>query len=416
MSLKNYCKNSDKRRFICHCFYILKALIKDFQQGELSLRAMGLVFTTFLSLVPLLAFSFSILKAFGVHNQMEPLLLQLLEPLGVQGVEITQRIVEFVGNIKVGALGTFGFLMLIYTIVSLTRKIEDAFNFTWRVETNRNFMQRFSHYISVIVVAPILMFSALGISASFMSSAFVQEMIATSSLGVLVATLTKLMPIFLIISAFSFSYWFIPNTKVKARSAIIGGVIAGSLWQFAGWAFASYIALSTQQTAIYSVFAGLFFFFLWMYVGWMILLIGSSIACYVQRPEYARYRYDPLTLAGKDQERLAVAIMRTIARQHYAQKPPYSLDGLRREIKIPIPVLNQCLELLMFHQLLTQDHTEPPHYLPLKPLSEVCIQAVIDAVRAGNGAQIKAAKKMLDGIELPTSNRQQTFRELNADA
>lgn len=415
MPLKNYCKNTHTNRLTCHCFYTFKALIKDLQQGELSLRATGLVFTTFLSLVPLLAFSFSILKAFGVHNQMEPVLLQLLEPLGTQGVEITNRIVEFVGNIKVGALGTFGFLMLIYTIISLTRKIEDAFNFTWRVEANRNFMQRFSHYISVIVVAPILMFSALGISASFMSSAFVQEIISSSSLGVWVATLTKITPILLIILAFSFSYWFIPNTKVKARSALVGGVIAGSLWQFAGWAFASYISLSTQQAAIYSVFAGLFFFFLWMYVGWMILLVGSSIACYTQRPEYARYRYDPLTLAGKDLERLAVAMMHIIAKRHYQQKPPYSMEGLRKVLKIPIPVLNQSLELLIFHQFLTQDHADPPHYLPLKPLSEVSVQAVIDAIRAGNGAQIKAAKKMLSDIELPTTNTQQTFRELNTD-
>lgn len=409
MPLKDF---FNTRRETLSCLYIPKALIKDFQEGQLNLRAMGLVFTTFLSLVPLLAFSFSILKAFGVHNQMEPMLLQILEPLGSQGVDIANRIVEFVGNMKVGVMGTFGLLILIYTIISLTRKVEDAFNFTWRVDTNRNFMERFSHYISVIVVGPILMFSALGLSASFMNTDFVQGLSSISPFGVVITALTKQAPTLLIILAFSFSYWFIPNTKVKLKSALIGGVIAGSLWQLAGWAFASYIANSSGQTAIYSVFAGLFFFFIWMYVGWIILLIGSSIACYIQHPEYARYRHNNLTLAGKDQERLAVAIIQTIATRHYQKKPPYSINDLQVLFKIPVSVLNKSLELLLFHEILTMDQAEPARYIPLKPMSEINVKNIIDVVRMGNKEQIESAKKMLSSIAEPNKESGLSFKEL----
>lgn len=391
--------------------YIPKALLKDFQDGQLNLRAMGLVFTTFLSLVPLLAFSFSILKSFGVHNQMEPMLLKLLEPLGNQGLQITARIVEFVGNMKVGALGAFGLLILIFTIISLTRKVEDSFNFTWRVGTNRSFIERFSRYISIIVVGPILMFSALAISASFMNTEFVQSLSSTPFRAV-VATLTKHTPVLLIIIAFSFSYWFIPNTKVKLKYAIIGGIIAGSLWQLAGWAFASYVAHSSQQTAIYSVFAGLFFFFIWMYVGWMILLIGSSIACYLQHPEYARYRSSNLALAAKDQQRLTVALMQSIAKRHYDKLPPYTIDELQREFKIPIPVLNDSLELLLFHEFLTMDQAEPPRYVPLKPLSEINVQDIIDAVQTGNQEQIYSAEKMLGDFNAVITDTKTSLREL----
>lgn len=373
---------------------------------------MGLVFTTFLSLVPLLAFSFSILKSFGVHNQMEPMLLQLLEPLGNQGLQITARIVEFVGNMKVGALGAFGLLILIFTIISLTRKVEDSFNFTWRVGTNRSFIDRFSRYISIIVVGPILMFSALAISASFMNTEFVQSLSSTPFRAV-VAALTKHTPVLLIILAFSFSYWFIPNTKVKLKYAIIGGIIAGSLWQLAGWAFASYVTHSSQQTAIYSVFAGLFFFFIWMYVGWMILLIGSSIACYLQHPEYARYRSSKLTLAGKDQQRLAVAIMQNIAQRHYQKQQPYTIDDLQKQLKIPIPVLNNCLELLIFHEILTMDQAEPPRYIPIKPLSEISVQDLLDAVQTGNQEQIKSAEKMLGNIDKAIIDTKMSLRELS---
>lgn len=394
--------------------HILKALVKDVQDGQLNLQAMSLAYITFLSLVPLLAFSFSILQAFGVHNLMEPMLQELLEPLGDQGIVITNRIVEFVGNMKVRAIGAFGFLILILTIISLTRKVEEAFNFTWRVKNNRNFLERFSHYLSVIVVGPVLMFSALGLSAAFLDTDFMQSLSNSSSLGALFTEISKHVPKLLIISAFSFTYWFIPNTKVKLKYALIGGIIAGSIWQLAGWAFASYVAHSSQQTAIYSVFAGLFFFFIWMYVGWIILLIGSSIACYLQHPEYARYRFHHLTLAGKDQQKLAIALMQSITKRHYDQRPPYTIDDLQQEFKIPLPVLNETIELLIYHGILTMDQAEPPRYIPLRPLSKVSVQDVIDAVQTGSEAQIQSAQEMLDSLIAPSSNSniQQSFKEL----
>ncbi|MGJ8687421.1 MAG: YihY/virulence factor BrkB family protein, partial [Spongiibacteraceae bacterium] len=48
-------------------------VVDDIAKGDLTLRAMSLVYTTLLSLVPLMAVSFSVLKAFGMHNkQLEP--------------------------------------------------------------------------------------------------------------------------------------------------------------------------------------------------------------------------------------------------------------------------------------------------------------------------------------------------------
>ncbi len=98
---------------------------------------MSLVYTTLLSLVPLLAISFSILKGFGVHNQIEPFLLSALEPLGERRGEVVSRIVGFVDNVQVGVLGSVGFVLLFYTVVSLMQKIEHAFNDVWQVTAKR---------------------------------------------------------------------------------------------------------------------------------------------------------------------------------------------------------------------------------------------------------------------------------------
>ena len=116
------------------------ALYHDMQQGEITLRATGLVYSTLLSLVPLLALSFSVLKGFGVHNQMEPLLLELLSPLGNKAEELTKQVLGFVDNVQVGVLGVAGLATLLYTVVTLMQKIEESFNYVWYVKQSRSFL------------------------------------------------------------------------------------------------------------------------------------------------------------------------------------------------------------------------------------------------------------------------------------
>jgi membrane protein len=106
-------------------------LVRDLAFGQLTLRAMSLVYTTLLSIVPLLALSFSVLKAFGVTNQIRPMLLNLLEPLGEKGVEVAQRITGFIENMNVGVLGAVGLVLLLYTSISLIQKIEESLNYIW---------------------------------------------------------------------------------------------------------------------------------------------------------------------------------------------------------------------------------------------------------------------------------------------
>jgi YihY family inner membrane protein len=187
------------------------AIGRDLAKGQLTLWAMSLVYTTLLSLVPLLAISFSILKGFGVHNQIEPMLLGLLEPLGSKGVEITERIIEFVDNVKVGVLGSLGFALLFYTVVSLMQKIERAFNTVWHVSQERSLGQRFRDYLSVLVIGPALIFAAVGIGASIASLSIVGTLSAIEPLGSVIKFAGKLIPFLMISGAFSFMYAFIPN-------------------------------------------------------------------------------------------------------------------------------------------------------------------------------------------------------------
>ena len=236
---------------------LLYAVARDFGEGQLSLRAMSLVYTTLLSLVPLLAISFSVLKGFGVHNQIEPLLIEVLTPLGDKGAEIASRVIEFVDNVKVGVLGTLGLILLVYTVISLMQKIERAFNYCWQVGQDRSFLKRFSHYLSAIVVGPILIFTSLGIKATVLGSSAAGTLFAIEPVGAGLRLAGQVVPYLLIIVAFTFLYMFVPNTRVRLGSALVGATVAGVLWQTVGWVFASYVVSSAKYSAIYSAFATL---------------------------------------------------------------------------------------------------------------------------------------------------------------
>ena len=281
---------STKRGPVARAFlrlaHLLEVLIRDLAQGYLSLQAMSLVYTTLLSLVPLLAVSFSVLKGFGVHNQIEPALHSLVAPLGNEADDVTRRIIGFVDNMKVGVLGSVGLGLLIYTIVSMVQKIEEALNYTWHVQRSRSFFQRFGRYISVILVGPVLVFAALGVSASVMSTTLMQDILAVEPVGRAMKAAARLVPFVLITAAFTFVYLFVPNTRVRFGPALVGAVVAGLLWQSAGWAFTRFVVSSTQYAAIYSGFAILVLFMIWVYVAWLIVLVGASIAFYQQHPEY----------------------------------------------------------------------------------------------------------------------------------
>ncbi|MDX1694685.1 MAG: YihY/virulence factor BrkB family protein, partial [Ketobacteraceae bacterium] len=202
------------------------ALWRDISHGQLTLRAMSLSFTTLLSLVPMLALSFSVLKGFGIHNSMEPLLMEYLAPLGDKGVEMTEKILDFVNNMNVGVLGFMGLGLLVYTVVSLVQKIEEAFNYIWSVKESRGFSERFRDYLSAVLIGPFIMMVAFGLSASVKNSSFVQYLLDIQTVGIFILMMINLIPFFMVIGAFTFIYSFMPNTRVQTKAALLGAIVS----------------------------------------------------------------------------------------------------------------------------------------------------------------------------------------------
>jgi membrane protein len=352
---------------------------RDFIDKLVKLQAMALAFKTLLSLAPLLAVIFSLLKAFGVHNRMEPALAEALAPLGDKGQEITAHLIDFVNKMSAGALGSVGLVTLLITVLSLMGTIEEAFNHIWRVRSPRKLARRFSDYLSAILVGPVLVFAAVTITATLQNNVIVQALLSLHAVGTVILLLLRLVPYFALWGAFSFVYMFIPNTRVHLRSALIGGLVAAILWQTVGWGFAVFVASSTRYYVIYSSFAILLLFLLWLHVGWVIVLLGAQVTYAHQHIHYFSADHD-LAQSPAGREKLALKIMLLIGRNFRRGLDPLDMTEIAAQLGVPAGVVKDFISMFTEAKLLRLLADPDTSVLGRDPAT-ITIKEILDCVR-----------------------------------
>ncbi len=356
--------------------------LREYRVNELALRAMSLVYTTLLSLVPLLAFIISILKAFGVvDNQLEPFLLNFLEPLGDKGIEVTHRIMEFIGKINFGVLGVAGLVMLIYTAVSVITKIEDSMNIIWKIRKGRSIARRLSDYITTLIVGPVLLFAAFGITATLSSNTVVSKILDIEPLGTMFFTFGKVIPFIFVIIVFTVIYIIIPNTKVHIKSALTGGIAAGIAWHAVSWVFHLAVASSTKYAAIYSSLAVLVIFMIWLYLNWLIVLVGAELTFCHQNLKFLTLRKEVFNLSTKLKEKLSLIIMYLIGYNYYNDLSMWTLESLTERLGLPHEPVEEAVNDLTQHNLIIETADLPPCFVPSRALEKITLKEIVDATR-----------------------------------
>lgn len=355
------------------------ALIRDVARGDLTLRAMSLIYTTLLSVVPLIALSFSVLKGLGYHRELEPVLYNFLEPLGDRAYEVTGQIMSFVDNVRSGVLGSIGLIFLLYTVISMVQKVEESFNFVWRVEQPRSFGRRFSEYLSVMVVGPAVIVAAIGLLATMTNSSIVRSLSEYEPFGSMLLLFGKLTPYLLVIGVFTFLYGFVPNTRVRLRAAVIGGVAAGIGWVTTGLVFASFVTTSGGTMVIYAGFAIVIVALIWLYISWLVLLLGAQLAFYVQNPQYLRPGRGAIQLNSSLRERVALSIMYLIVHDFGSGRPRWSTNRLAEHLDLPGAALGPIMTALEQRGLLII--AEDDSWLPARDPSVTGLADVLDAIR-----------------------------------
>lgn len=368
-------------------------MTRELADGQLNMRAASLVYMTLLSIVPMLALSFALFKGFGVHHELAPALMSYLEPLGEQGIEFGYKLIDMVERVNVGKLGIVGLVFLLFTVVRMVQKVEQALNYTWRVRSTRRFFERLSSYLSVSIFGPVFVIAAMFIAGSLMSSAVVTQLIEVTHIGALVTFGGKLVPYLLVVAAFTFVYFYMPDAKVRIGSALFGALIAGFLWALGGWAFASMVVGSTKYALIYSGFAIMILFTMWIYVSWLILLMGGSVAFYHQHPEHFGLLTHELQFSNRVKERLSLLAAFLIVQNFHYRLEPWTSVALARRLRVPLAPLEKMLETLQEASIVVAVSGKSEAYVPAGDPESITVRDVLVAVRsAGESHQFTLDK------------------------
>ena len=357
----------------------LYGVLRDLFSGQLSLRAMSLVYTTLLSIVPLLAFSFSVLKGFGMHERLKAQMYLFLEPLGEKGIEITDQVMQLVDNVNGRVLGGVSLAFFIWTAVSMVQKVEESFNYVWYVSESRSFARRFTEYMFVLLVGPVAIVIALGMFTALQNQAVVQYLLQNQIVGPLFVATSKLTPYLLVSLVFAFLYWFMPNTRVRVLPALIGGLGGGFIWASMVIIFTTFIVTASRTQAVYASFAIAIITLIWLYLNWLILLIGAQLAFYIQNPAYLRIGRREPRLSNSMSERLALNIMLLVAKAHRYSERRLNIQSLSDKLAIPSITLEPLISRLESNNLLARDEKE--FLLPGMEMARTRLADILDVVR-----------------------------------
>lgn len=355
------------------------AVLRDLASGQLTLRATGLVYATLLSVIPAVALTFALLKAFDIHRDLAPVIHEFFRPLGRNADDITERVLAFADSVSSGLVGVVGFVLLLWTLIGTMRRVEDSLNFVWRVQVPRSFARRVVEHIALLLVAPLLLVSVVGFTTMAVDSVSAFTPTDLPLHARVNAVLLEVAPLAIVTMVFTAMYVVIPNTRVRLVPALVGAACAGVLWALLGRAFTQLVLYSSRLTLVYAGFAVIVALLLWTYLGWLILLAGAQLSFYVQNPSYLRMGLAPLHLSNREKERLALNLMILTARAHLADEPPPSLNVLARASGLPPLALSSVFETLEGAGLLLLGRKEEVR-LGRKPGS-ITLAEILAAVR-----------------------------------
>lgn len=332
------------RRWVLAVSRLVYMVSTGFLADHCIIRASALTFTTILSIVPLLAVAFSISKGFGLQNA--DFFRDFLMGVSAGRAEVVDKILQYIANTNVKTLGWIGVATLLLTVFTTVGNVERAFNTIWSVKRGRTSWRKFTDFFSVIVICPIIVLVAASFTVAVQKLDLVHDFVTNPGYDWLEKFLLKLVSLALVWVGFIFVYAFVPNTRVRLKPAIVGGMVAGTLWQTAQWLYIHWQIGFTKYNAIYGSFAQLPLFLVWLYISWIIVLLGAELSYAVQHLHTFVRRGLSETLSPLSRQKVAAAAVTHIAARFEAGLSPLSTEALSRELRLPEDVVADALAAL----------------------------------------------------------------------
>ncbi|MEW5894963.1 MAG: YihY/virulence factor BrkB family protein [Candidatus Omnitrophota bacterium] len=375
------------KSFLLRQLRIIVLAIKGFDEDKCQLRAASLTFFTLLSIVPMVAMAFGVAKGFGFENNLQAVLMERFP--GQE--EVISRIIEFaqslLRNTQGGIIAGVGVAILFWTVIKVLGNIENSFNEIWGVKHSRTLARKFSDYLSIMLIAPILLIlsSSLTVLITSHVTMVVERIYFLGPFAAALLLSLKILPFVFLWILFTFVYTFIPNTRVSFRSGFLGGLVAGTIYQIVQWMYISLQIGTSRYGAIYGSFAALPLFLVWLQLSWTVLLFGAEISFAEQNVETYEFEPDCLKVSNYFKRLLALRITHLCVRNFSAAKTPWTAAQISHRLETPIRLVRQILFELTEAGVLVEvvvAGSDEISYQPTKDINHLTVADVMELLDA----------------------------------
>jgi membrane protein len=286
-------------------------------------------------------------------------------------------------NTRGGLVAGIGILVLFWSALKVLGHIESALNEIWKVKP-RSFVRKLTDYLSVLMISPLLIIvsSSMNVYITTQVTAITNRLTLLQVASPLIYFLLKLMPYGLGWLLFILIYMVMPNTRVSFKSALVAGLIGGTIFQLSQGLYINAQVVVSKYNAIYGSFAALPLFLIWLQLSWMIVLFGAQIAYAHQHVGNFTGKVDHRNAGPAAFKIWAIRIAHRIVRHFEKGLPALTADRLAEPLQLPFPMVVQILDRLVACGILSAvqlDNGEEVGYQPARDIHSLTIMAVLEA-------------------------------------
>ena len=352
--------------------------VLQYQEVNCSIWAYSLTTITLISLIPILAFSFSIVKGFGGHKSIHS---QYIEPsldrwLGEREApelrNLADQIVVFVEDTDLSSLGVAGLVVVLFAVIRLLGSVESVFNALWKIRKPRSLVRKLTDYLGVVVTIPIVLFIVIPTLTSF-------QITQVTEYPIFSKWVVSFFIFCIVWFGFTLMYQIMPNAQIRLRSSMNGGFLGGILWILVYYAHIKLQVGVASYNALYAGFSAVPIFIGWVYFSWSSILIGAAFAASIQIEEEHKSTVIRKNLDFLRREELALMLVLELARSFCAQKGPMSLSELGDTLKEEEAALSVVLKDLESSGILVK--TEKGSYILCRDPQYIDVFVILESMK-----------------------------------
>ncbi len=369
---------------------VILLTVSGMKNQMIMMRASALSYYTLLAVIPIFAIAFSMMKGLGVHSRLEHVLINYLT---AEQEAVTNRIIEYVSRTDFKAMGAFGTAILIYAVVMMLSYVEITFNELWGVRRNRVLLRKVSHYISVLILGPLLIVISTALITFLSSNTVVQALSRYALFERFFILFHTIIPYAGLWIAFTAMYMLMPNTRVRFTPALIAGIVCGSMWEAAFMGYTRFNIGLARYNTIYGTFAALPIFIIWLYISWIIILIGARLSYAIQNVRLFQLEFKAPEVGYAEREEMAINIMLKISERFYKGLPQLNGETLSKTLSIPLRMIGEITKILCDHSLLQEVYGNEPLYQPARNPDMITVYDVCAAMRNAGRSHWQVSEK-----------------------